>query len=221
LRSNPIVIGGTIEFELEQGAHTLWIGHGEIGARLDALYLTNNPNPDPEKLVDLTSHSVAPAVNLGPDRLVSDGNTLSIQGTFADPDPDEWTGVVDYGDGLGIQSLPLNGREFILSYLYAQDGTYTVTITISDNKGASGSDTLEIWVVSSGPFFKSRDLDSDGLIEDINGNGRFEFADLVDLYTLIDSPEVQDHKSRFDFNQDGVADFSDIELMFSRLATST
>ncbi len=63
----------------------------------------------------------------------------------------------------------------------------------------------------------SRDLDSDGLCEDVNGNGRSDFADLVELFTDWETPAVQGHTAAFDFNGNGRLDLADMVALFERL----
>jgi len=54
-----------------------------------------------------------------------------------------------------------------------------------------------------------RDLDRDGLYEDVNGNGRLDFDDAVTLARNLDSGVVQTYKAAFDFNGNGRVDFDD------------
>ena len=51
---------------------------------------------------------------------IEPGSTFTASGFyFSDPGPDTWTATVDYGDGSGTQSLPLNpDKTFSLSHLY-------------------------------------------------------------------------------------------------------
>ncbi|HUZ70359.1 MAG TPA: HD-GYP domain-containing protein [Candidatus Saccharimonadales bacterium] len=52
-----------------------------------------------------------------------------------------FTATVDYGDGT-VQSLPLNRTSFTLSHAYGLLlHTYTVTVTVTDDQGVSGSGT--------------------------------------------------------------------------------
>jgi PKD repeat protein len=63
----------------------------------------------------------------------------------------------------------------------------------------------------SGP---ARDLDGDGKAEDVNGNARRDFADVVALFEHMDSPEVRSNEAAFDFNGNGRLDFADIQRLF-------
>ena len=63
----------------------------------------------------------------------------------------------------------------------------------------------------------SRDIDLDGLCEDLNGNGRLDFADVVALFVNIADPVVKDNAERFDFNANTFADMQDIIELFRLL----
>ncbi|MDR1264182.1 MAG: hypothetical protein LBK42_01090 [Propionibacteriaceae bacterium] len=65
-------------------------------------------------------------------------------GFFTDPGADSWTATVDYGDGSGPQALALDGKTFLLDHVYAKAGSYFVTVSVSDQAGAStGTVTVE------------------------------------------------------------------------------
>jgi hypothetical protein len=57
---------------------------------------------------------------------------------------------VDYGDGSGPQPLALDAGSFALSHVYLQPGSYTVTVSVTDDDGDMGSDTLAV-TVEHGP----------------------------------------------------------------------
>ena len=63
-----------------------------------------------------------------------------------------------------------------------------------------------------------QDLDGDGLAEDINSNGRLDFADIVALFVHLDSDEVQNNAAVFDFGGNGTVDMADVVALFA-LAT--
>lgn len=54
-----------------------------------------------------------------------------------------------------------------------------------------------------------RDLDGDGLYEDINGDGALTFVDPVMLAFNLDSAVIQQNPALFDFDTDGDVDFDD------------
>jgi uncharacterized delta-60 repeat protein len=91
--------------------------------------------------------NVAPTVSAGGNAAVNDGDTFSRSGSFTDPGPDTWTGAVDYGDGSGIQPLPLNAdKTFTISHHYQDEGAYKVTVSVSDGDGGVGSSSFTVTV---------------------------------------------------------------------------
>jgi PKD repeat protein len=95
----------------------------------------------------VTVNNVSPLVNAGPDAAINAGGTFNSTGSFVDPGADIWTATVDYGDGSGMQPLALNANKtFALSHVYSNSGSYTVTVTVQDNSGGTGSDTAIVTV---------------------------------------------------------------------------
>lgn len=82
---------------------------------------------------------------------INEGDTYTAPGSFTDPDSSSWTATVDYGDGSGVQSLPLSGNDFSLSHTYPAVGNYTVTVKITDNQGATGTSATSVLVNNVAP----------------------------------------------------------------------
>lgn len=82
---------------------------------------------------------------------MNEGDTYSSTGSFSDTDSNSWTATVDYGDGSGVQLLTLSGMNFSLSHVYKDEGTYPVTVTVTDNQGASGTGTASV-IVNNAAF---------------------------------------------------------------------
>ncbi len=61
------------------------------------------------------------------------------------------------------------------------------------------------------------DPDGDGRYEDVNGNGRADFADVVLLFNELAWWAVHEPIGAFDFNANGRADFADVVRLFERL----
>ena len=105
-----------------------------------------------------------PAVSLGADAVLNQGDALLRAGSFSDPGADTHSGAVNYGDGAGWQALSLSPEKaFTLSRSYFAVGVFTVTVVITDDDGAAGTDLLKVtWanvpptiqsVTNSGPVF--------------------------------------------------------------------
>ena len=171
----------------------------------------------------VTVSNLTPAVDAGPDTVVEKRDTLLVSGTFSDPGGSLWTATVDYADGVGAESLALGDGTFDLSHVYAEEGVYTVTVTVMDSFGLAGSDTFLVTVTFptlEGMDGPARDLDGDGTAEDVNGNGLLDFADILNMFLLLDSLEVQENFQDFDFNANGAADMDDVVTIFDMLLAS-
>ena len=94
--------------------------------------------------------NVAPVVDAGPNVVIDEGQVFTSAGSFTDPGIDIWTATVDYGDGGGPQPLSLNGQLFELNHTYAEDGSFTISVTVTDSSGLSGTDTAAATVLNVG-----------------------------------------------------------------------
>jgi hypothetical protein len=84
---------------------------------------------------------------------IDEGEELALPGYFIDPDPDIWTAIVDYGDGSGTQPFDLNpDKTFALNHVYRDNGTYTLTVSISDGSVISGNADIIVTVTNAAPI---------------------------------------------------------------------
>ena len=170
----------------------------------------------------VTILNVVPSVDAGAASTVNEGETYSGSGSFVDTADDTWTATVDYGDGSGVQTLTLTGTTFALSHTYSATGVFVVSVSVTDSQGAVGVATTQVEVLAVYPTLPgmsapAQDLDGDGTAEDLNGNSRFDFADIVALFDHMDSPEVQGDIAAFDFNGNGLLDMADLQTLFDLL----
>jgi hypothetical protein len=99
---------------------------------------TPTPVPDPPPVV---------TVNFGGTALLGDFNG---SGSFTDSNfgAHTFTATVNYGDGSGTHVLALNGATFVLSHTYTWiPRSYTVTVVITDDEGASAKGTTTVMVI--------------------------------------------------------------------------
>ncbi|SPD72924.1 hypothetical protein PITCH_A1590006 [uncultured Desulfobacterium sp.] len=92
----------------------------------------------------VTVNNVNPTVSAGPDQTVTEGDTVNFSGGFTDPGTND-THIIswDFGEGSPAVSGTLTP-----SHVYPTAGTYTVTLTVTDDDGGTGSDTLTVTVES-------------------------------------------------------------------------
>ncbi len=142
--------------------------------------------------IEVSVADVPPIVDTGPDASAIEGTAFTGSGSIVIPGFgqagffDTYTATVDYGDGLGGAPLSIaDDGTFILDYVYAENGLYTVTVTATDDDGTSTSDTLDVSVANAAPVITSLNapvIDEDGtaVIE-----GSFTDLGTLDTHSVV------------------------------------
>ena len=89
----------------------------------------------------------------------------------------------------------------------------TMTPTVTPIPGEKGGSISALPGAANPP----RDLNADGLYEDVNGNGRVDFSDVVLLFNNLDLVSTSYPPSVFDFNQNRRIDYSDVTALYQSL----
>jgi len=129
--ANPTVAG--TGFDL---SHT----YAQDGTYTVTVTVTDDLGAEGSSSASVVVNNVAPTVDAGPDATILEGGTFESAGSFVDPGVDDtWTATVDYGDGSGTQALKLSGKTFVLSHMYAGNGSgpFTVTVSVQDDHVAA------------------------------------------------------------------------------------
>ncbi len=98
--------------------------------------------------------NVAPVVAPFAGASIAEAGSYSSVGSFADPGSDQWTATVNYGDGSGDQPLALAAdKSFALSHVYADNGSYEVTVRVTESgaDAAVGSASTTVTVSNVAP----------------------------------------------------------------------
>ncbi|MHB1134208.1 MAG: beta strand repeat-containing protein [Chloroflexota bacterium] len=100
----------------------------------------------------VTPPNTAPTVAAGTDESILEGGIVIKSATITDPNSSAWTATVDWGDGSAIQHPTVNNstRTFGISHVYADNGSYTAIVTVSDGE-LTGTDTLLVTVNNVAP----------------------------------------------------------------------
>ncbi len=120
-------------------------------------------------VVTATVHNVAPTVDAGPDVQVADTLPVNFDGAFTDPGTlDTHTIQWAFGDGQTADGT------LTPVHVYPGPGVYTATLTVSDDDGGVGSDSLRVTVTAVADL---------SLTKSANESTVLAGADLV--YTLL------------------------------------
>ncbi len=91
------------------------------------------------------------SLEAGPDATVGEGTALNRLITLTDPDNDTYTITVDYGDGSAASSFNTTSKTPGLYHLYADEGVYTVSVSVTDNAGSSALDSFTVTIENLPP----------------------------------------------------------------------
>jgi PKD repeat protein len=145
---------------------------------------------------------LALSVEAGDDQEVDEGQTVTIVASFTDNRVSvTHSATIDWGDNttpdegtVDEQSKTVTGE-----HAYADDGTYTVTVTVEDGQGQSNYDTLQVTVLNVAPTAM---LNNDGPQPE-GSPVTISFSDVVE-------PGTADTLTySFDWNNDGSYDILD------------
>jgi PKD repeat protein len=107
------------------------------------------------------------------------------------------------------------------SHTYTTAGIYSATLQAFNAAGYSSIQKVSAIVTPMQPVPPSvnapRDLNNDGLYEDIDGNGVLDFNDVVLFFNQMDWIAGNEPVGAFDFNRNGRIDFDDIVIVFNEL----
>ncbi|HEX3018948.1 MAG TPA: PKD domain-containing protein, partial [Chitinispirillaceae bacterium] len=89
------------------------------------------------------------AVEAGSDQTVEEGAIVNFEGSFTASGPHTYSYHWDFGDGSAEDS------SLTTSHTYADDGVYTVNLTVTNEEGDFGNDTLLVTVNNAIPVIDS------------------------------------------------------------------
>jgi PKD repeat protein len=163
--------------------------------------------------------------------------TSSLSGDVADKSQgysDLWTLKLDGSGAVRWQALyGGSGYEYGRAVYQAADGGY---ILLSDSTSSAGGDVTrtnhaissgqDIWIVKltatpvrvvPGGRGAPTNTHAGGPYEDVNGNGRADFADVVLYFNQMSWIAANEPISAFDYNANGRIDFADVVWLFNHL----
>src|SRR5439155_13639447 len=141
--TNPLSLVGKT-FSL---SHT----YDDNGSYTVTVKVTDDDGGSGQATFQVTVNNVAPSVDAGADATIDEGGSISRSGSFTDPGTDTWTATVNYGDGSGTNPLTLVGKTFSLSHTYDDNGSYTVTVKVTDDDGGTGTASFTVTLNNVAP----------------------------------------------------------------------
>jgi PKD repeat protein len=146
--------------------------------------------------------------------------TAPLTVTFTDAStnaPTSW--LWDFGDGSSTNATVQNPV-----HTYASAGTYTVNLTVTNSAGSNTVTQTSYITVSPaviafpGNTNPPKDLNSDGLYEDMNGNNRKDVGDVVLFIDNIVWVGANEPIAAFDFNGNGRIDVGDVIVLLDSMS---
>nr|WP_303645294.1 alkaline phosphatase PhoX [Salinirubrum litoreum] len=159
-----------------------------------------------QNVAAFTDVEFADAVGLTESSVSNDGSTATLR--FTDTEKAIQQGALD----VTLATLGLRAR-----------GTGTTDVTIEvERVDDEGGDPIAVeirtgMVVTGPPSVGGgtpTDPDGDGKFEDLNGNGRIDYDDIVLLFEQFESDAVRLNPAAFDFNENGELDYDDIVTLY-------
>jgi Tol biopolymer transport system component len=142
------------------------------------------------------------------------------------------TGQTRLTDSLGTDSDPAwSPDDSQIAFVSWRDGNPEIYIMNADGRGQTrltnspGYDWHPAWtgkaampvIAVPGGAGLPTDPDSDGKYEDVNGNGRKDFADITLYFTQMTWIAENEPLAAFDYNGNGRIDFADVTALFHQL----
>ena len=184
------------------GPFTLWLGGTElneamfdgVGGRSYAFYSIARDHAGnfelPPSVADaqtVVSQAAGIAVSIGGNASISEGDVLTRNGSFTDATADgPYTVTIDYGDGSlpQVQQIELAGA-FSLNHGYAEDGQFTITVTVQNSSGVIGGASFNIVVENVAPAVDAGPDESGNEGGAVLFSGSFTDPGVADTHTIL------------------------------------
>ena len=133
-------VGGV---EIATGANPT-VGPFEVGVHTVTLTVTDDKGASVSDSMVVTVINEAPVANAGPDQTANHAQAVTLAGSGSDPE----SGVLTYAWSIGGAQIATGANPTVGPF---EVGAHTVTLTVTDDHGATASDSVVITVINEAP----------------------------------------------------------------------
>jgi hypothetical protein len=137
------------------------------------------------EIIQITVNEVNldPIVDAGPDQAAGEGQLVQFTGSFVDPgllgSPQAGESILwDFGDGMTAAGV------LTPTHSFGNNGTFTVTLTVTDVYGGAGHDSLQVSTTNTSPILETLPDRTARPGQNIIINGAFTDPGWLDTHTL-------------------------------------
>ena len=162
--------------------------------------VTDDDGASVTQSLTITVNNVAPIIDPWLDETATEGDTVELAASFSDRGVlDTHTIAWDFGDGNTTSDT------LTPSHVYTDDGVYEVTLTVTDNDGASTSSSINVTVNNAAPAITS-----------LTGDTKVNEGDPANFSIAATDPGDDELSYTWDFGDGETATGTDVAHIFSQ-----